>query len=271
MSTDVWTEAYEAPTSLDASRVLGTHARRPTLWTLAGVAGVVVCTCPCFVVNMVWPELLETQWAIAVYGLVAASAPWVLTCYAFATDWGKRPLEYWLRAWWRSRRLPRAMVGSTLERHHVQVRAVEHHLEGIYGKVGGVVEVLPINLRLTDAETLAGHVKKLHAWYVGLKWPVQIVVRAWQQPDGLIRRRWFVAVSAPNQELLAGRQADIVAGLQRAGLDGHELNGDLYASLQSCWSVNRVPGRLGPREIKRQRTHVSVDGELGRASCRERV
>jgi hypothetical protein len=261
---EAWSEPYEAPTSLDAARVLGTHRRRPTLWTLAGIAGVLVCLGPSLAVNIVWPELLESRWSIVIYGLMAMSVPWALTSYAFATDWGQRPLEYWLRAWWRSRRLPRVMDGAALAEHHVHVRAVDHHLEDADAHVGAVVEVDPINLRLADAETLASHIKKLHAWYVGLKWPVQIVVRAWKQPDGLIKRRWFVAVQAPNPELLEGRLADVVAGLQRAGLGGHALNGDLYTALQACWLSKPPTDRLGPREIKRARGYATVDGELVR-------
>ena len=36
---DSWAGAYEAPTSLDAGRVLGARPMRPTLWTFAALVG----------------------------------------------------------------------------------------------------------------------------------------------------------------------------------------------------------------------------------------
>jgi hypothetical protein len=143
--------------------------------------------------------------------------------------------------WLRYRRLPK--------------RITDHKLESV---PRAVVEVETINLQRTDADTLKGHIQRLHAFYLGLKFPVQIVVRTWH--SGLIERRWFIAVSADTDEVLATRLEDVIAALKRAGLDGRALNGDLYDTLNACWSVNQ----LGPRVIERERHHVVVDGEYVR-------
>jgi hypothetical protein len=251
-----WAAAYEAPTSLDAERMLGTRRRRSALWTLGAAAAVIPVVVACFVLLY-----LGFEWAPF---LAVPLPPWLLVCYVFGADWGGKPFEHWLRVWWHSRRLPHTLEAGTLVKHHVALQLDEHRIETADGLYGAVVEVSTINLRMADNDTLGGHIKRLHAWYVGLRWPVQIVVRAWRRADGLIVRRWFVAVQAESHELLEGHLADVLHGLKRAGLEGRPLNGDLFETLQTCWSHKPPTDRLGPFTIKRARSHVIVDGEYVR-------
>jgi hypothetical protein len=259
-----WAQPIEAPTSLDAQRVIGTRGRRGTLWALAAIGGSV----PMIVAAVMFPAagMLEEagvpRWISEYIGavLLVPTAIWLLICYVMGNRWGGRYFEYWAGAWWRSVRLPRTLEGASLVRHHAPVEVIEHHLDDGSGYEGAVVEVGTINLRMTADVTLGSHTKKFHAFLVGLRWPVQIVVRAWRQSDGTIVRRWFIAVQAETG-MLDKRAEEVITGLKRAGLDGRRLNGDLFATLQVCWSRGGAYDRLGPRLITREREHVDVDGE----------
>lgn len=257
-----WSEAYEAPISLDSSRLIGTRARRPTLWILAGCVVIFPIVIAFIVVQFPAIQIQLLDWVPkVVLALLPVSVLWGLVCYTFATDWGQRSAEYWLWAWFRHIRLHRQFDAAKLIRHHADLHVHEHALEG-NDFPRGVIEVEPLNLKMNDADTLGSHIKKLHAFYLGLKYPIQIVVRAWAQNDS-VERRWFIAISADTLPVLDDRLRDILAGLARAGLSGRTLNGDLFDSLQACWSPVRN-GRLGPSVIQRTRNHVQVDGEYVR-------
>ena len=208
---------------------------------------------------------LENLFSTLIIWLIGPTVGWILLALVLANDWAGRPAEHWLRVWLRYRRFPAVLeTPAAVRRHHVQLTLGESCVEDSDGTARGVVEVTTLNLRMTDEATLSGHIKKLHAFYVALRFPIQIVVRAWQTPDGMITRRWFIAIMAPNQALLRERQRDIVAGLKRAGLNGRALNGDLFDTLQQCWSVSASRTELGPKVLKRQRDHAVVDGEYVR-------
>lgn len=236
-----WSAPYEAPISLDSVRLIGAYSRRGTLWTFAAVVPTLLLIVAAF--------LFDQPFLIVPIGL------WLPFCRLMAQPVGQRMPEYWFRAWLRHRRLPREWRGDAIASHHAVLGADER-----LGSPRGVVEVDTLNLRMTDDDTLGGHIKRLHAFYLGLRFPVQVVVRAW--PDlTTVGRRWFIAVTAPTDEVLAERLKDIVAGLGRAGLGGHALNGDLYATLQRCWTRVDHGDRLGPLRLRRERDHVVVDGD----------
>lgn len=257
--------AYEAPISLDAERLIGTRSRRSTLWTLAAGAVLVPIIAAFVAVQLPAVQALFLPWVI---GAVTASLPlgalWLLLCYVLGADWGQRRAEYWLRAWLRHRRLPRRWGEPELRAHHADLHVDQHILVGAdYPR--GVVEIVgTVNLQMTDAETLAGHVRKLHAFFMGLRFPIQIVVRAWAGADAQVERRWFVAVTADSATVLDERLRDIQMSLHRAGLGGRPLNGDLFDSLQVCWTTHPAGTRLGPHGLVRERGHVVVDGEYVR-------
>lgn len=274
MSTE-WSSAYEAPTSLDAGRILGARPMRPTLWMFLALIGSLPIALSALMLSalvFVIRPTMEIDKNIEFENLLSSIIPWLifptvllaLFCMIMANDWARRPAEHWFRVWIRHRRLPKQFnTQSILNKHHVNVSVENSTLIDKNGIPSAVVEVSTLNLRMTDDEIMSGHIKKLHSFYVGLRFPIQIVIRSWMLPDNIITRRWFVAVMAPTPELLDARITDIVAGLKRAGLSGRPLNGDLFNSLQACWT--HIPNeKLGPRVIKRHRTHVEIDGEFVR-------
>lgn len=273
MSVD-FAVAYEAPTSLDAGRVLGARPMRPTLWTFAAVIGLAPLAVNYFFLALLAFLILPAQSAklggaepdmtlantLSTLGLwlLAPTVLWGLLCLIMAGDWAGRPAEHWARVWIRHRLMPTQLDSQELlSKHHVA--------GGMDQSVPrAVVEVSTLNLRMTDADTLGSHIKKLHAFYVSLRWPVQVVVRAWTDPNGTIVRRWFVAITAETDHQLEARLSDVIAGLKRAGLTGRALNGDLFDTLQLCWHASPGHTYLGPTKIVRTRQHVVVDGEYVR-------
>jgi len=257
-----WAAAYEAPISLDAARLLGTRARRPTLWTLAAflVSTPLIVVALALLVPQISRYFLPWVQPVSVAG-AALAVLWLFVCHAFASDWGGRTLEYRLAKRWRSLRLPRVLRAEHLDKHHGRLVTREHAIVTDYPRC--VVEVQTINLRKSDAETLRERIDKLHHFLVGLRFPIQIVVRAWA--GEVVTRRRFIAISADTEAILDQRAKAVIDGLTRAGLGGRRLNGDLFDSLQACWSPRRQAGTLGPVEIARSRGYVCVDGvELAR-------
>lgn len=253
-------QAYEAPISLDDERLIGTRARRPTLWMLAAVV-LLVPELLAFIASL-FAEIRDDfqPWVpTLVMGLLPVAILWCIACYALSQPWGARQAEYWLKAWLRYLRLPKRYNEREIAAY-VGLRVDSHYLAGDYPRA--VVNVETLNLRMTDADVLASHIKKLHVFLVGLRWPVQIVVRAWAVPGG-VERRWYIAVAAETEAILDKRIKDICDGLARAGLGGRPLNGDLYDSLQACWSVKSL-GRLGPSVMDKGTRYFKVDGEFVR-------
>ncbi len=271
-----WAAAYEAPVSLDAGRLLGARPMRATIWTFLAIVGLLLVVIPGvmlvileFVIKQDQNENLAQTLALTIDILLVPVVIWCLFCAVMVTDWAGRPAEHWFKVWLRHRLIPQKFIEPRiLDKYHVSVRVRNSSLVDEQDIPRMVVEVSTINLRMTDEEILGSHIKKLHAFYVSLRFPIQIVIRAWTLPDGIITRRWFIAVMAPTDELLHNRITDIIAGLKRAGLSGRALNGDLFDSLQACWTHNYIghsPGvRLGPTTIKRNRTYVEIDGEFVR-------
>jgi hypothetical protein len=247
-----WSAAYEAPISLDTSRMLGTRARRPTLWTIAAFAGAIPALVCC-----VWLDLP----ALALLAVV-----WVLVCYAFATRWGHRHAEYWLRVVARHRRLPRRCDRSAVATHHAPYLIRGHTVVDVATNTPrGVVKLdQTANLRLADDETLGSTIKRLAMFLNGLRVPIQIVVRATLRADGLIERQWFIATIGATDKVLHDNLEAIVSGLARAGLKGHALNGGLFDALQTCWTSAAISNGLGPARMERDRHHVRVDDEYVR-------
>jgi len=230
-----WANAYEAPTSLDGGRLIGAHDRRATLWTMAWVG--------IDLVLFVLAVFAQQPLFVLPMGLV------MLLGRFMAVPLGQRMPEYWFKAWLRHKRMPKVL-------HQPDIAVIEDLPRG-------VVEVQTLNLRMSDEDTLGSNIKRLHAFYIGLRFPVQIVVRAWQQ--GLnVDRRWFIAFTAPTPEVLAERSRDIENSLTRAGLAGHSLNGNLYDTLQLCWTPRALGEHIGPYEMHRERDHVVTDGEYVR-------
>jgi hypothetical protein len=192
--------------------------------------------------------------------LLPVAVVWLFVCYVFGVKWGPRHFEHWLLVMLRYVRLPQTLTEHSMLAHHTTVTVKGHYIAGDFPR--GVVEVETVHLQMTEAETMAGRIGKLHQFYLGLKFPVQIVVRAWVR-DGVIERRWFIAVAAETQAVLSSRLTTVCDALKRAGLGGRELNGDLYDSLQECWTPS--PGsKLGPSSIQCHRRHAVVDGEYVR-------
>jgi hypothetical protein len=233
LSSSEWSGAYEAPTSLDGQRLIGVHPRRATFWTM-GTTGVVILL-------VVLALVTQHPFLIVPVGLVIIVGRFMAQPLALRTP------EYWFRAWLRHRRIPRDMESVSADLNAPR----------------GVVEVETLNLRMTDDDTLASYVKRLHAFYLGLRFPVQVVVRAWPN-EVTVARRWFLAVTAPTPEILAERLREIESGLSRAGLGGRSLNGDLFDTLQVCWTPKARGDRLGPYKITRERDYVVCDGEYVR-------
>jgi hypothetical protein len=247
---------YEAPISLDAARMIGTVERRPALWKFFALVIFVPIVLGLLAEFYPPVERLSPSWLkIALIAALPIAVLWCFVCYAFSVKWGQRDLEYWFKVCWRFIRLPNPLHGESLKTHHAVYRVDEHKVISPDEWPGGVVEVKTINLAMRDAATLASFVQRLHAFYIGLRWPIQIVVRSTMGEQ--IERRWFIAVRAPTEQLLGERQRNIVSGLARAGLSGRPLNGDLYASLQECWASST--NRLSPLEIKRKRGYVILD------------
>jgi hypothetical protein len=248
-----WATSYEAPTGLDAQRVIGTHGRRATLWTLAGCAGalpLIVALIGMFLADLIEPLGVPT-WLPKIAAIVLGfpTGIWIMVCYTLGSDWGGRPFEYWFRAWKHHVRMPKSLIGDDIQKYHVIVKVENHRIIDEYGNPSAVLEASNINLRMADSDTLGAHIQRWHGFLVGLRFPIQIVVRAWfDDATGTVRRRWFVALSAESDDLLTGR------------IEATELNGSLYESLQACWSIK--PGTsLGPNKIERDRYRVFVDGE----------
>ena len=247
-----WNRAYEAPISLDAARMIGTRARRPTLWAVAALFGAVPLLACCIWLIIPW--------------LAAPAVLWVLLCYVFGTSWGQRPAEYWLGAWGRHRRLPRRLDKVGVQTHHAPYALHDHVLVDQRTQTPrGVVELeQTANLRLADEDTLGGTIKRLALFLNGLRFPVQIVVRATQRADGLIERHWYVAATGATEAVLNDNLEAIVSGLGRAGLKGHALNGGLFDALQACWTAKPTSDLLGPHHLERHRRYVRVDDEYVR-------
>jgi hypothetical protein len=232
-----WANAYEAPTSLDGGRLIGAHDRRATLWTMAWVG--------IDIVLFVLAVFAQQPWFVLPMGLVCLLGRFM------AHPLGQRMPEYWFKAWLRDKRMPRVLHQPAIARD-VQREVCR-----------AVVEVETLNLRMSDEDTLGSNVKRLHAFYISLRFPVQIVVRAWQCGQN-VDRRWFIAFTAPTPEVLAERARDIENSLTRAGLAGHTLNGNLYDTLQVCWTARTRGEELGPYEMHRERNYVTTDGEYVR-------
>jgi hypothetical protein len=251
-----WSVAYEAPISLDAARRLGPHERRRVVWLIpAGVVLFLATIGTGFVAfeptARLLPNTLRTILPIVMVGAVIYS----LFSMAMTMDWAGRRLEHWFKVIWRYVWLPKVMTDQSLKKNHA-IYSVNEHRVVSDDWPGGVVEVGTVNLAMRDAATLAAFIQRLHAFYMGLRWPIQIVVRSTQREQ--IERRWFIAVTAPTDGLLNERLNEITKKLTRAGLHGRPLNGDLYSSLQECWSP--YSGKLGPSSIKKNPTHAFVDG-----------
>jgi hypothetical protein len=247
-----WGKTYEAPISLDAARMICTRARRPTLWTLAAFAGALPALVVC-----VWQEMPL---------LAPVATFWVLVCYVFGTTWGLRPAEYWFGVWARHNRIPRHMqTPEAVQTHHAAYALREHAVVDLATQQprGVVVLEQTANLRLADDDTLASTIKRLGLFLNGLRFPIQIVVRATLRGDGLIERRWYVATLADDEALLRENLAAIESGLARAGLRGRALNGDLFDELQHCWSAKDAK-QLGPIALHRTRRHVQAGDEFVR-------
>jgi hypothetical protein len=247
-----WTGSYEAPISLDASRMLGTRARRPTLWTVVALVLAIPLLVCCFWLQLPW--------------LAPLAVLWLLVCYVFATSWGQRPAEYWLRVMARHRRLPRRCDRSAVATYHAPYLIRGHTVVDVATQTPrGVVELeQTANLRLADDETLGGTIKRLGLFLNGLRFPIQIVVRATLRPDGLIERHWYVATIGTTDAVLHDNLEAIVSGLQRAGLKGHALNGGLFDALQACWTSASRGDVLGPHLLERDRRYVRVDDDYVR-------
>ena len=241
-------QPYEAPISLDASRMIGTRHRRPTLWTVAAILAVIpIAVC-------VWQQFPVLAFVAVV---------WLLVCYTFGTSWGLRSAEYWLGVWYRDRRLPRRMDDKAVGVHHAPFSVREHAVvDHATETPRGVVEIDgTTNLRMTDDDTLGATIKRLSMFFNGLRFPIQVVVRATEH-DNLIERRWFIATAADDERVLGENLQGIVTALNRAGLRSHALNGDLFDALQHCWGASAQ--RLGPSVVHRHRSHVQSGDEYVR-------
>lgn len=257
-----WSIPYEAPISLDGGRVLGSRPLRATLWTFAAIAGGLP-----LLVLFLMSLSLSTFLSRGNADLASTIQTWLfiaiaptlllwLACMVLANDFGHRPAEYWFKVWTRHRALPKRLEDSALRKHHSGLKSIPR----------GCVEIVgPTNLRMSDEATLSSNIKRLGVFFNGLRFPVQIIVRAWPTSDGLIERRWFVALTAPTDAVLTANVQAIVDGLNRAGLRGHAKNGDLFDTLQRCWT-NRplLKDHLGPQRIDRDARYVVVDGEYVR-------
>jgi hypothetical protein len=177
-----WGVAYEAPISLDAPRLIGTRARRPTLWTMAAFAVVIPVGAAIVVTAFPAIQVMLPDWIPgAVIGAAFFTGLWVMFCYVMGSTWGQRSAEYWLKRWIRHRRLPKRLDGSSLAKHHanVSLRLTEHrHAEHVIDADNyprAVVEIQTSNLQMRDAETLAGFIKQFHMFLLSLQFPIRIV------------------------------------------------------------------------------------------------
>lgn len=250
--------AYETPISLDAGRLVGARPMRSTLWIFAAVIGslpVLILAVMSVATSTVLATGNQSFADIVTLLLLIATGPTIvlwLVAMVLANDFGQRPAEYWLRVWARHRRLPTRLDGRAIVQHHSQLEDIPR----------GCVELIgTTNLRMADEETLSSAIKRLGVFFNGLRFPVQIVVRAWDSGEGLIERRWFIAFTSPTPEVLKSSSEAIVSGLSRAGLRGQELNGHLYDTLQRCWTTNARTEQLGPSVMHRAARNVIVDGE----------
>jgi len=242
-----WAAPYEAPLSLDAPTMIGGHSKRPAFWTFSAASVAVVTAITVFIAIWFFDATLN---------LILLGFPvliWWMVCYIMAQTYRGFPAEHWLRLKLRHARLPK-VAGRKIPLTDPIV---------IDGIPRAVIEVDTLNLRGMDDQTMGERIKAMHAFYIGLKWPVQIVVRAW--PEGeQIRRKWYIAVMAPSEEILKQRGAELIAALRRAKLGGRMLNGDLFDSLQECWTTVGHYNGIGPNAVRRNPGYVIVDGECVR-------
>lgn len=222
--------------------MIGAHPRRLTLWSMAAGGALIGLG--------TLSLLLRQPLVLAPIGL------WLVFCFYMSQPVALRTPEYWWKARRRYKKLPPDMDTAHVGAHHALLT----------GEPRGVVEILQThNLRMTDDETLGSFTKRLHLFYLWLRFPVQIVVRAWPAADGHVNRRWFIALQAPTDKVLNDRQQSVVKGLKRAGLLGEALNGNLYDTQQVCWTRAERNGHIGPQTIHREQRYSIVDGEYVRA------
>jgi hypothetical protein len=241
-----WAGAYEAPSSLDESRMIGTRPRRPTLWALAA-AGV---SLPLIAVWLML-SIVVAAGNLFTHLLLVPLVVWLLLCYTMANDWGMRPAEHWIRAWRRYRKLPKTLVGESVVKHHAKLTDIPRGVVKVEGTA---------NLRMASSENLGNMVKRLAVFFNGLSFPVQIIVRTWSK-DSQIERAWYVAFTAESEEIRDSRIEDVINGLKRAGLSGRGLNGDLYDNLHTCWTSAPRNGHVGPNKMIISSRGVIVDDE----------
>lgn len=244
-----WAQPYEAPISLDAPKMFGTAPARPTYWTTLAIVPTVIVGAVVLLGNYFW---WHNPWASYIWLLPLLSL-WLTFCWIMRNHIGQRPPEHWFKMWLRHVRTPKDAVPVLADVPR------------------GCVLVDTTNLRGLDEGTLHSNVKKLHNFYVGLPFPVQVIVRCWPQPGGWILRKWYVAFTAPEKDLLHGREQDIIEALRRAGLHGSALNGNLYDELNKCWTPKPRDDRTGPSNLQRFIRYSRIDGEYVRGLLLDKI
>jgi hypothetical protein len=286
-----WAAPYQAPTTLNAPRRLGPFPRGPVLAIFWGTLAAALL----YLLSGVW---LSLPYRAILPALVLAAA------LRFAIPHKRRPFVWWLHAYLRRATLPAVLEGSAVQDLHVRLGGVAAaHVEAKDGDtVRAVIEVdQTLNLALADEETLGSYVRRLGAFFNGLRFRVHIVIRS-RSVDmagalaplrahsharpraladflqdqvaelGLLERAWYIAVGAPSRTLLDQRVDRILAGLRRAGLHGKRLTDGLADTLHRSWTqIPKGAGSLvGPQLVRIGSDQVEVDGQLVRTLLLDR-
>lgn len=185
---------------------------------------------------------------------------------------------------------PAQVAGWLVRLDNVGEGVLEHQVGERYR---AVVAVMPRNLRLVGPEEATAALEQFVAFLNGLSFAVQVVARALpvsldealaefaQCGDearedlalhlqtqaarhALLERQRLVVVAAPSVEILSQRVDALLEGLQRSGLRGHRLNGELRDVVQACWSPRAAGAQVGPQVVSVEPDQLQVDGQYAR-------
>jgi len=277
----VASDRHEVPRHLNAPEMYGALSQ-PQAMRLVVASGAAV---------LVWLPLHSFDIWLTIAGVSVCAGLGIL----FAFWRGPRPLVDQLLVWLHYATLPRQAGPDWIRQQLAHVERVgDGVLEANYGdRYRAVISVAPRNLRLVGADEAEAAMEQWSAFLNGLTFVVQIVARAMpvdldaaladleQRTDtrsqdlaahlraqadthALLERQRLVALSAPTADVLNQRVDALLDGLQRGGLRGHRLNGEMRGVLQSCWSPLPAEEHVGPRLVRVERDYLELDGQYVR-------
>jgi len=277
----VASDRHEVPRHLDAPEMFGLLSR-PQVERLVVAIGAA---------TLVWLPLHSFDGWLTLALVVVCGLLGLL----FAFWRGRRPLAEQLQVWAHYATLPQLAgpIWSSQRWVHLE-RVDEGVLESTLGeRYRAVVSVGPRNLRLVGPDESDAAMQQFIAFLNGLSFPVQVVaravpvdlddalaeleartdtratdlaahLRAQAETHALLERQRLVVVAAATADLLVQRVDALLEGIQRAGLRGHRLNGELRDVLQACWSPEPAGEAVGPHLVRVERDQLVVDGQYVR-------